>query len=542
MSQIRQRRKPSAARRSSDARSSSNLSQSSHVSRPQWLSHVRQIIGIRPRRPNALWRPGEARALCTDLAIAGFILLVTLVTRFYKLEHPPRIVFDEFHFAKFVDQYVKGEYLFDIHPPLGKLTMVAAAKLGGYQALNYAFESIGKPYGDVVFYPQRALAATFGSFIPPLLYLTCRKLGISIIASVTAATMAVTDMMLCIESRLILTDSQLIFFIQSSLFSALHLWSTPKSTPRRFFWLIMTALSGTCAISTKWTALVAPAMIAIVSATGAVFPEEGMLDLLEMVVAAVTAGSFYVMTFALHFWLLPISGPGNAFMRPNFVRTLVNSSIYEPGATDAPTFLQSFWYLNWEMLRANRAIETRHSWESKWYEWMYNARGVLYLDETMPEGVERIYLIMNPVVCLVALAGMVFCLGALLATPLLLQLCRFEKAAGNSTAASRKSLQIQHRAGIMAFFLFCYIVNLLPYIGITRCTFIYHMLPSLQMATILTAIALDQLPAKRNVRLLFCVLLITAMCAAFAYWSPWVYALPMPRAEHKKLEWMPRWN
>ena len=40
-----------------------------------------------------------------------------------------RQVFDEYHFGKFVNNYNDGKYFFDIHPPLGKLTLAFAGWL-----------------------------------------------------------------------------------------------------------------------------------------------------------------------------------------------------------------------------------------------------------------------------------------------------------------------------------------------------------------------------------------------------------------------------
>ena len=43
-----------------------------------------------------------------------------------------QVVFDEYHFGKFVNGYITGEYFFDIHPPLGKLLLCLVAWMGGY--------------------------------------------------------------------------------------------------------------------------------------------------------------------------------------------------------------------------------------------------------------------------------------------------------------------------------------------------------------------------------------------------------------------------
>lgn len=449
-------------------------------------------------------------------------------------------VFDEVHFGNFVDNYITGQYLFDIHPPLGKLTLAAAAKLGGYKSQNFSFEQIGTPFGDVVYLPQRALAALVGSLIPPVMFLTGRALDLSVLVSVTAGAAAVFDNLLCIESRLILTDSQLIFFVQAALLCALKLWATPKSTPRRYMWLLLTAVFGGCAISTKWTALVAPGLIAVVSLTGLVFPVEGMLDVLEMAVAGVVALSIYVGCFWLHFKLLPRSGAGDAFMAMDFRKTLIGSPQYD-SKVEKPSFSVLFRYLNWEMLRANKDIKTRHPWETKWYEWLYNARGVLYLDEEVDGGKqERVYLLSNPALPIITGLGVIACIIIVIVTPIVYM--RTKKRMAASEQLPEVLGQLRKRWGVILFFLFGWIANLMPYIGIERCTFLYHVLPAQQIGSILTMIALEQLPTKLKIRQTACIIVIVSLGAAFYHWRAWTYALPRTIAEHEKLQWMPRWT
>lgn len=381
-----------------------------------------------------------------------------------------------------------------------------------------------------------------GSLIPPVMFLTCRTLPLSIMTSVTVAAMPLFDFLLCIESRLVLTDSQLILFIQTSMLCAFYLWTTPKSTPRRYFWLFMTAIIGACAISTKWTAVVAPGLIGIVSLTGWLFHADSRLDMLEIVVAAVSAVALYVWTFWMHFSLLPNSGPGDAFMKVEFQQTLVGNSHYgkyDLSQYKPPTFIQAFKYLNWEMLRANSAIEQRHHWESKWYEWLYNARGVLYIDEDEGNGYrQQVYLISNPFLTVFTGLGVIACLALLVWTPFAIR--RTRRKIENTRDLPNAEQQLEMRAGMILFYLGGWVLNLLPYVGVKRCTFLYHVLPALQMASIMTGIAVEQLP--RRIRNVVCIGMMASMAAAFYYWRAWIYAIPQTVKDHDKLRLLPRWN
>lgn len=570
---LRQRRNKKSQGRSKDP-SFSSRKKGSRASFTLTVAWLLDFIGIRKLRPDPPLSRRQKRALFVDLSIAFILLLLTAATRFYRIAEPAKIgesvavhipalravvtlpsdfgaiayflrlakVFDEFHFAAFVDQYTAGKYLFDIHPPLGKLTLTAAAKLGGYKNINYTFDALGKPYGDLVYIPQRVLSATAGSFIPPVMFFTCRALAFSVIVSVTVAAMPLFDFLLCIESRLILTDSQLILFIQTSLLCAFKLWTTPKSTRRRYFWLFCTAFMGACAVSTKWTAIVAPGLISIVSLTGWLFHPDSGLDLVEMLFAGAVAVALYVWTFWIHFKLLPYSGPGDAFMKVDFQRTLIGNSHYggyDASQLNAPTFIEAFKYLNWEMLRANSAIEERHHWESKWYEWLYNARGVLYLDESEANGYrQQVYLISNPVLTLCTGLGVIACIGLVLWTPFGVR--REHRKLGNESGRSGAVRQVEKRAGMILFYLVGWVLNLLPYVGVKRCTFLYHVLPALQMAIMMSGIALEQLP--RRVRNVVCVVIMGCMGWAFYYWRAWIYAIPQSAKDIDKLRLMPRWD
>ena len=55
--------------------------------------------------------------------------------------------------------------------------------------------------------------------------------------------------------------------------------------------------------------------------------------------------------------------------------------------------------LNREMLAANARIDTPHHWQSRWHQWLYNARGVSYFTQTQDDGrVAAVYLLGNPIV------------------------------------------------------------------------------------------------------------------------------------------------
>lgn len=497
---------------------------------------------------------------------------------------------DEFHFGKFVDSYLNGTYFFDIHPPLGKLTLAAGGRLGGYTHVpGFYYDKIGKNYtiDGVRFLPLRVTAATFGVASVPLTYTLARTLAMSPAAAVLAATANLCDFLSLIEARLILVDSQLLFYCQAALLAALRLWQTTPRTAARVGWLLTTGVLSGCALSIKHTALATPGLIALVSFFGAHFLPSP-LSLVECLVAGLSGIGVYAAWFWVHFALLPLSGgKGDRFMNAAFRKALVGSPTYDPKAVK-PGFWSSFVYLNRRMVASNAGISKKHTWQTRWYEWIVNMRGVLYFsrkattmeteakaltsyaealgnttdadpaavasaaaaaakasadavvavaDTKTPEGAAaalstKVYLIGNPVVAGMCLATG---LGFLVTVALLVRYRRAALADGSSGGRARVGALY---TGI--FLLSGWVANLAPYVLVDRPAFLYHYIPSLMYAQLLSAQLVDMLPV--GPRRVVVTVAVAAMAAALVFWAPWIYALPLTKEEHLRRQLGSQWT
>ena len=147
----------------------------------------------------------------------------------------PNVIWDEAHFGKFGSHYLKREFYFDVHPPLGKMLVGLAGLLSGYNG-GYEFKS-GEMYPeDVPFVAMRVILATFGVLMVPLGWYTAIELGMSTRACHLVALMClcgtfafilervlgdphlVTDVAWLVISRFILLDSMLLFFTFTTVF------------------------------------------------------------------------------------------------------------------------------------------------------------------------------------------------------------------------------------------------------------------------------------------------------------------------------------
>lgn len=91
-------------------------------------------------------------------------------------------MWDEAHFGKFGSHYIKRDFYFDVHPPLGKMLVGLVGVLAGYNG-QFEFKS-GDQYGDKVPYvAMRVMLATFGVAMVPLGWYTAVELGMSAYAT-----------------------------------------------------------------------------------------------------------------------------------------------------------------------------------------------------------------------------------------------------------------------------------------------------------------------------------------------------------------------
>jgi dolichyl-phosphate-mannose--protein O-mannosyl transferase len=431
---------------------------------------------------------------------------------------------------------------FDIHPPLGKLVLAYGGYALGFRPdPTFVIEKIGHVYPPTIkFVALRIVSAVFSVATVPLTYIICRALDMSKTSSTFTATQVLTDLLGTIEGRLVLMDSQLFVFCQLTMLSALQLWRTTPGTPRRWIMLAMTGLCAGLALSIKHTALATPALVALVSLFGVHFLRDPLT-----IVECAFAGSICIAVYVAPFYpfLTRYWTTGDKYDKfwsgmPQFTRTVVGSDGYDANAV-RPPFWKMFLYLNKRMLTSNAGIKKRHSWESDWFQWILSWRGVLYYSLREPASADGtkgmrtiVYLIANPVVIVLALVGIAV---YALAVGLLVRTRKYPSRQVDGGHGPTLA-----RIHTCAFLLLGWICNLAPYVLIDRAAFLYHYLPGLFYAQLLSGVVLDMF--SKRVRIGMAVVLCAAMIAAFVFWAPWVYALPLTDAQHAKRRILPRWN
>ena len=523
---------------------------------------------------------GTREPLWGDFRHPAFMALVFLsfLTRFVGIAHPRSVVFDEVHFGKvrhraaprthsprtvltasprclpplppctgqFTNWYLTGEYFFDIHPPLGKLTFALASKLIGYDG-HYAFRTISEAYPDDYYASLRMVAAFFSFLCPMMMWGVVRQLGLSVPAAIVAATMVLFDNCIVGEGRFILVDSQLFFYILAALFFHFKAKGEDVFSTRWTVSIFACGLSMCGAFSVKWTAL------ALVGVIGCDTAGSLLADLAErnntiewtkefivrLFALLIVPAVLYLSIFALHILLLPDAGSGDAFMSWEFRKRLNNGNVPNGEFVTAKGLFMSILELHRVMFNANAGLSATHSWGSTWDQWPTMAgHGILYW--TGPNA--KIYLLGNPLVWWVStLAMAVFVVRAV--KPIARYLLDIPETATSDgqtikPAERRRRSRLLFAAGLAFFGV---VVNLLPFALVTRVCFVYHYIPTLLMAIIVAAAMFDYFVANANIRVVVAMGYFILTAIVFYHFAPWIYAWELTPAEHASRQWRSTW-
>ncbi|CAC5405492.1 POMT [Mytilus coruscus] len=182
------------------------------------------------------------------------LFILSVATRLWRLGFPRAVVFDELHFAKYASLYLQRIFFFDSHPPLGKMLLALAGGYSGFEG-DINFDRIGAEFSpQFPVYQLRLPPALMGSLVVPIIYQICVELKMSRWSALLAGMFVLLDNALLVQSRFMLMEGMLLFFMCLSIYSFLKFRSLTHrefSVPW-FFWLFLTGISYTCTLSVKY--------------------------------------------------------------------------------------------------------------------------------------------------------------------------------------------------------------------------------------------------------------------------------------------------
>ncbi|OAP63876.1 hypothetical protein AYL99_03103 [Fonsecaea erecta] len=275
----------------------------------------------------------------------GVITALAFATRFFGISHPNEVVFDEVHFGKFASYYLQRTYFFDVHPPFGKLLFAFVGWLVGYDG-HFLFDNIGESYitNNVPYLAFRALPAFLGALTVVVVYLIMWESGYSLPACVLAAGLVLFDNSHVGQTRLILLDATLVFFVSLSIYCYVRFYKQRHDPFGRKWWkwLLLCGFCMSCVISTKYVGAftfftIGCAVLIDLWDLLDINRKDGPLDLFtfgkHFVARAlglvIIPFFFYLFWFQVHFAILSRSGPGDDFMTPEFQETLSDNLMHQ---------------------------------------------------------------------------------------------------------------------------------------------------------------------------------------------------------------------
>ncbi|MBI2669959.1 MAG: phospholipid carrier-dependent glycosyltransferase [Candidatus Yanofskybacteria bacterium] len=458
------------------------------------------------------------------------IIVASLATHFLFFGQPRETVFDEVHFGKFISGYFTHEYFFDIHPPLGKLIISGMGYAADFEP-GFNFAEIGQKFPDNAYMWLRLLPTIAGTLLPIVIYFLILELGMSRLAAFAGGMLVILENALLVQSRIILLDSFLLLFgFLAFLFYLLHRHIARHRMSCNWVYLLLSGIFGALAVSVKWTGATFLAIIVILYFIDLLKSQQklkvmvrdlGFLVILPLII--------YFSVFALHFSLLSKSGPGDAFMSPEFRKTLVGSADSANADLRPLNVFQKFNELNLQMYKSNATLTAGHPYSSKWYTWPFMIRPIYYWNDSASEQQSRIYFLGNPVIWWISTAAIFYLLLNAAYSIFRLAILKVLKKFHDFSNYKIKTLSVL-LVGV-------YLFNLLPFISIKRAMFLYHYMVGLIFAIITLVYLIDQTKNKKRIFMI----LLAASFAAFIFFAPLSYGLPLTERAYNFRVWLPTW-
>ncbi|HEY9890422.1 MAG TPA: phospholipid carrier-dependent glycosyltransferase [Candidatus Sericytochromatia bacterium] len=465
------------------------------------------------------------------------IFFLSLAVRFWGLERFNALVFDEVYYAKFANNYLTGTQFFNAHPPLSQYIIAIGIWIGSHVSMGQ--DTVNSFAGSLrTTWSYRWINALTGSFIPlivaALAYQLNRRRRFAFIAGLFAAA----DGLFLVESRYALNNVYLV--ILGLLGQLFFLIALHKPKERRWASLGLSGVFfGACACI-KWNGLWFLLGVYMIWAAAWVIQrmqpkvkhQESEVRTTKPAQTPLTnltqLNIFHVIWY---FAIIPV---------------VTYSLLWIPHLKMNPT--PGFWQAQKEILLFHEKIGSGpdvHPYCSSWYSWILMWRPVAYFYQTardtnelvptyppLPADVGKViydvHAMGNPFLWWLSTAAILLLL--------LLLVQRFVEGTGRKYPTSPHTW-------IALYLVLNWVAQLLPWVRVTRCTFIYHYMG----ASVFSGLALAWLverwlqnrdkPHYRSAG--FTVIAVVML--AFVFWLPIYLGLPLSPADYRLRMWFSSW-
>ncbi|MCL6433528.1 MAG: phospholipid carrier-dependent glycosyltransferase [Leptolyngbyaceae cyanobacterium HOT.MB2.61] len=488
------------------------------------------------------------------------IWLLSLALRFWGLGRFNTLVFDEVYYVKFAHNYLTQTPFFDGHPPLSKYLIAVGMWVG--KQLPFGHDPVnGLAGGAYSPWSYRWLNALTGSLMPLVIagmaYQLTRRYSYALIAALFVAL----DGMLLVESRYALNNIYLIIFGLLGLWCLLLALNSRRSLQREL-WLLLSGLSFGASAAIKWNGLWF--LLGAYGLWASAWAVRGV-RILQAKRMEELGTSAPVDTRRDDGKKSPLSQltslkPGQIIFYLAVVPALFYRVTWIPHLRLNPD--SSFWELQKQILTYHQRVGDGprvHPYCSDWYTWLLMIRPVAYFyqvtqpGEPLPNGTSTlaatpgtviydVHAIGNPFLWWFSTVAIIFVTGVLVLHAISWMTQKSPQVA--STLSSQNSSLALGLAELWlgGFLVVNYAANLVPWVPVTRCIFLYHYMGAGIFATMAIAWLVDRWLCSTQPRLrTMGIGTILLIALAFIFWMPIYLGLPLSPIEFQLRMWLPSW-
>jgi dolichyl-phosphate-mannose-protein mannosyltransferase len=478
------------------------------------------------------------------------VFLVSIALRFWGLDRFNTLVFDEVYYAKFASNHLKGIPIFSGHPPLSTYIIAIGIWIGEHTPIGSSVVKNNLTGLYLAPLSYRWLNALTGSFMPLVVGAIAYQLSYRRSYALIAAVFAAADGLFLVESRYALNNIYLVLFGLLGHWCFLLALNRPR---QRSGWLILAGLFLGTAVAVKWNGLgflagIYVAWIIAWGLKGAQILRRWVTPILRQTVLSPTPLQSLTQLHPGHFVFFLALIPFAAYRVSWIPFMQLDRS-------------KTFWQWQAEIIDIHHRVGgmSVHQYCSAWYTWPIMWRPVAYFYKTahadgepapivgppLPQEAGQViydvHAMGNPILWWLASAAVLVLIG-LLVERLYLWISARSLRSQQAVSPTLNLPQSTPYSSIALYLVVNWAANWVPWIGVTRCVFIYHYMESLVFSFLAIALLVDRwLQAPQRWHRAASVTAIFLILLGFIFWLPLYLGLPLSPAELMIRRWSPSW-
>lgn len=473
------------------------------------------------------------------------IFCASLFLRFWGLTRFNTLVFDEIYYAKFGNNYLTQTPFFNAHPPLAQYLIAIGIWIGSY--LPFGQDTVNNLTGSTLStWSYRWFNAFTGSFIPliagAIAYQLTHRRSYCLITTLLIAA----EGLLLVESRYALSSIYLIFF--GLLAHLCFLLGLNKKGKQRNIFLILSGINLGAVIAVKWNGLgfLLGIYLLIITAFIVQYLTRDSIAHLPLQSPLQKITTLTPIQYLFSFFIIPI---------------LTYLILWIPHLQLNPT--PGLWQLHQQILTFHRNLGEGtdiHPYCSKWYSWPLMIRPIAYLFEKVedlqkidpslppinslsPPFVYAVHGMGNPLLWWLSAAAFILSILILFNKIKFWLIIRWQKLTDKTQLKNQINSQVLPTEYWLLFYL-CInsLANWLPWMMVSRCTFIYHYINTLVFTILLVSWWIERgLYSPIKFFRVTAISLVFVSIMTFIFWLPLYFGLPLSIEEWRLRIWFSSW-